>query len=171
MKKALLLLGALLIKPLMLLALEVDETRAYKDFVFEITFSQYNPAYESKRENELGEWIDRDSSQNELDDMSQRGYYAALTETSDQHFKRRLYAKKNNGTTTVRSGRLFPQFANYHLQNFSKGFELLTLTTFTDQFNQQWYNATWASHAHIDEYLEDLNEYGISQAKIVIYEK
>ncbi len=150
------------------LSAEIDETITVGDYEYEITFSKYDADHHSIRETALGDWIDRDASQKQLDEMKPQGFYPIITEVRSQHYKRRIYAEKK-ASYTVRTGRLFSQFASYHKQYFSKGYELLSLTYFIDEFDQKWYNATWVSLTHFEECKQDLEKYGISPAKVVMY--
>lgn len=146
-----------------------DEEFSHRGHTYEITFSKYTPGYEAKREKALGGWIDRQASQRQIDEMSKLRKYAIITEVKDQHYKRRIFANRK-GSVAVRTGRTYSQFAEYHKEYFSKGYQLLSLTYFVDQFNKKWYNATWVNHKDYEEFAKDLDLYGITRAKVEIFD-
>ena len=151
-----------------LLPAQVTESIRLDGITYEITLSQYDAAKENVREEAFTEWLDMESSQQEVNVLYPKGKTAIITELRPQHFKRRIYIDRKS-YTTFRSGRTFEQFADYHKKNFSKGYELLTLTKFVDQFDQSWYSATWVSHKHAAKYDRELEKYGISKAIVHMY--
>lgn len=132
---------------------------------YEIILSKYDNKKAQDRKNSFIDWEDRHQSQKTFNEQKKKGNFALITEVKKQHYKRRIYCK-SKGPWVVRTGRKLNDFKNYHKDYISRGYLLLTLTCYTDEFNQKWYNATWVDHKKIDKFSKYLENYGITKAQL-----
>ncbi len=151
-------------KMILILLLLFNYSCANEDY--RINLSQLNLLEDSLRERDYSQWEPNIVSQETFDKKTANGYYPIISETREYSETRRIYKKLDRGYFVSRSGANLFYFLKYHTKYTKEGYTLLTLTRYTTRSGDKRYSATWVSNGALEDSLEYLNYYGISQASV-----
>tara|TARA_B110000483_G_C18154297_1_gene526763 strand:+ start:360 stop:1640 length:1281 start_codon:yes stop_codon:yes gene_type:complete len=130
------------------------------------TVSQ-DPHLVKKRDRDISEWIEVRDYQKYFDTHFRNSKYPIYIETDMLGRRRMIWVKRpNNFKVGVKTNRTKEKIEKLHNEKSSQGNTILAVYEF-ERGEIKTYNLVWIESEHIPAALIDLNNYGVSQAKII----
>lgn len=130
------------------------------------TVSQ-DPHIVKKRDRDISEWIEVSDYQRYFNTHFRNSKYPIYIETDVLGRRRMIWVKRpNNFKVGVKTNRTKEKIEKLHNEKSSQGNTILAVYEF-ERGEIKTYNLVWIESEHIPAALSDLNNYGVTQAKII----